>query len=54
MFYVPLEMGEHLIKHGDGAKDIAFQVEDCDFLIKVKSMYFKSLWKSIQPPLLRD
>uniref|UniRef100_A0A7N6A2P9 4-hydroxyphenylpyruvate dioxygenase n=1 Tax=Anabas testudineus TaxID=64144 RepID=A0A7N6A2P9_ANATE len=28
------EMGEHLIKHGDGAKDIAFQVEDCDFLIK--------------------
>uniref|UniRef100_A0A3Q3EJS8 4-hydroxyphenylpyruvate dioxygenase n=1 Tax=Labrus bergylta TaxID=56723 RepID=A0A3Q3EJS8_9LABR len=28
------EMGEHLMKHGDGAKDIAFQVEDCDFLIK--------------------
>nr|ACQ58428.1 4-hydroxyphenylpyruvate dioxygenase [Anoplopoma fimbria] len=28
------EMGEHLIKHGDGVKDIAFQVEDCDFLIK--------------------
>uniref|UniRef100_A0A3B4V0I6 4-hydroxyphenylpyruvate dioxygenase n=2 Tax=Seriola dumerili TaxID=41447 RepID=A0A3B4V0I6_SERDU len=27
-------MGEHLIKHGDGVKDIAFQVEDCDFLIK--------------------
>uniref|UniRef100_A0A7N5ZSV6 4-hydroxyphenylpyruvate dioxygenase n=1 Tax=Anabas testudineus TaxID=64144 RepID=A0A7N5ZSV6_ANATE len=32
------EMGEHLIKHGDGAKDIAFQVEDCDFLIKVTMM----------------
>ncbi|MEQ2161685.1 hypothetical protein GOODEAATRI_012059 [Goodea atripinnis] len=29
------EMGEHLIKHGDGVKDIAFQVEDCDFLVKV-------------------
>ncbi|XP_056300976.1 4-hydroxyphenylpyruvate dioxygenase isoform X1 [Pseudoliparis swirei] len=28
------EMGEHVIKHGDGVKDIAFQVEDCDFLIK--------------------
>ncbi|KAM9333568.1 LOW QUALITY PROTEIN: 4-hydroxyphenylpyruvate dioxygenase [Pholidichthys leucotaenia] len=28
------EMGEHLIKHGDAVKDIAFQVEDCDFLAK--------------------
>ncbi|KAM6970502.1 4-hydroxyphenylpyruvate dioxygenase [Aplochiton taeniatus] len=28
------EMGEHLIKHGDGVKDVAFQVEDLDFLIK--------------------
>ncbi|XP_030009068.1 4-hydroxyphenylpyruvate dioxygenase [Sphaeramia orbicularis] len=28
------EMGEHLMKHGDGVKDIAFQVEDCDFIIK--------------------
>ncbi len=28
-------MGEHLMKHGDGARDVAFQVEDCDFLIKV-------------------
>lgn len=28
------EIGEHLIKHGDGVKDIAFQVEDCDFLIR--------------------
>lgn len=28
------EMSEHLMKHGDGVKDIAFQVEDCDFLIK--------------------
>ncbi|XP_077596781.1 4-hydroxyphenylpyruvate dioxygenase [Stigmatopora nigra] len=29
------KIGEHLMKHGDGAKDIAFQVEDCDFLIKM-------------------
>ncbi|KAK2828796.1 hypothetical protein Q5P01_019830 [Channa striata] len=28
------EMGEHLIKHGDSVKDVAFQVEDCDFLVK--------------------
>lgn len=28
-------MGKHLMKHGDGVKDIAFQVEDCDFLVKV-------------------
>ncbi|PWA22748.1 hypothetical protein CCH79_00002179, partial [Gambusia affinis] len=28
------KMGEHLMKHGDGVKDIAFQVEDCDFLFK--------------------
>lgn len=31
----PSEMGQHLIKHGDAVKDIAFQVEDCDFLVKV-------------------
>uniref|UniRef100_A0A674A9G8 4-hydroxyphenylpyruvate dioxygenase n=1 Tax=Salmo trutta TaxID=8032 RepID=A0A674A9G8_SALTR len=29
------EMGEHLMKHGDGVKDISFQVEDIEFLIKV-------------------
>uniref|UniRef100_A0A8C9WPC9 4-hydroxyphenylpyruvate dioxygenase n=1 Tax=Scleropages formosus TaxID=113540 RepID=A0A8C9WPC9_SCLFO len=28
------EIGEHLKKHGDGVKDIAFQVEDCDFLVQ--------------------
>ncbi|XP_069082961.1 4-hydroxyphenylpyruvate dioxygenase isoform X2 [Pleurodeles waltl] len=27
-------MGEHLAKHGDGVKDVAFQVEDCDFLLQ--------------------
>lgn len=36
MGFHPLpEMGEHLIKHGDAVKDIAFKVEDCDFLVKV-------------------
>lgn len=34
-------MGEHLMKHGDGAKDIAFQVEDCDFLIKVTLILYR-------------
>ncbi|XP_030648393.1 4-hydroxyphenylpyruvate dioxygenase [Chanos chanos] len=28
------EIGEHLIKHGDAVKDIAFQVEDCDAIVK--------------------
>lgn len=28
-------MGRHLVKHGDAVKDIAFQVEDCNFLVKV-------------------
>lgn len=29
------EMGDHLVKHGDGVKDIAFTVENCDFLVQV-------------------
>ncbi|XP_067866352.1 4-hydroxyphenylpyruvate dioxygenase [Heterodontus francisci] len=28
------EISDHLGKHGDGVKDIAFQVEDCNFLVK--------------------
>lgn len=28
------EFGSHLIKHGDGAKDISFAVEDLDFIVK--------------------
>ncbi|XP_029475496.1 4-hydroxyphenylpyruvate dioxygenase isoform X1 [Rhinatrema bivittatum] len=28
------ELGEHLLKHGDGVKDVAFQVEDCDFIVQ--------------------
>uniref|UniRef100_A0A8C8E557 4-hydroxyphenylpyruvate dioxygenase n=1 Tax=Otus sunia TaxID=257818 RepID=A0A8C8E557_9STRI len=30
-------MGEHLVKHGDGVKDVAFEVEDCDFIVQVGS-----------------
>ncbi|XP_069617550.1 4-hydroxyphenylpyruvate dioxygenase isoform X2 [Ranitomeya imitator] len=28
------EMGQHLNKHGDAVKDVAFQVEDCEFLFQ--------------------
>ncbi|KAK8756240.1 hypothetical protein V5799_001055, partial [Amblyomma americanum] len=28
------EMGPHLVKHGDGVKDIAFSVEDLDTIVK--------------------
>lgn len=29
------EFGSHLIKHGDGAKDISFSVEDLDYIVRV-------------------
>ncbi|VTJ59875.1 Hypothetical predicted protein [Marmota monax] len=28
------EMGDHLVKHGDGVKDVAFEVEDCDYIVQ--------------------
>lgn len=28
-------IGNHLVKHGDGAKDVAFEVEDLDYIVKV-------------------
>ncbi|KAM7332001.1 hypothetical protein ACRRTK_008709 [Alexandromys fortis] len=28
------EMGDHLVKHGDGVKDIAFEVEDCEHIVQ--------------------
>ncbi|XP_074869058.1 4-hydroxyphenylpyruvate dioxygenase isoform X3 [Carettochelys insculpta] len=28
------EMGEHLVKHGDGVKDVAFEVEDCALIVQ--------------------
>lgn len=30
----PKEIGDHLSKHGDGVKDIAFEVEDLDLIFK--------------------
>jgi 4-hydroxyphenylpyruvate dioxygenase len=29
------EMGHHLVRHGDGAKDVAFAAEDLDAIMKV-------------------
>ena len=29
-------MGDYLVKHGDGVKDIAFEVEDCDYIVQVR------------------
>lgn len=29
------EMGDHLVKHGDGVKDIAFCVEDLEHIVEV-------------------
>ena len=29
-------MGDHMVKHGDGVKDIAFEVEDCDYIVQVR------------------
>lgn len=29
-----VEFGQHLIKHGDGVKDIAFEVEDLDVIVQ--------------------
>lgn len=37
LFLLLAEMGEHLVKHGDGVKDVAFEVEDCDFIVQVGS-----------------
>ncbi|XP_053525850.1 4-hydroxyphenylpyruvate dioxygenase isoform X1 [Artibeus jamaicensis] len=28
------EMGDHLVKHGDGVKDVAFEVEDCEYIVQ--------------------
>lgn len=29
-------MGDHVVKHGDGVKDVAFTVEDLDAIMKVR------------------
>lgn len=28
-------IGNHLVKHGDGVKDVAFEVEELDIIVKV-------------------
>ena len=42
-----LTMGEHLTKHGDGAKDVAFTVEDLDAIMERYILYPSVLdfWK---------
>lgn len=30
------EMGDHLVRHGDGVKDVAFEVQDCDSIVQVR------------------
>ena len=30
------EMGHHLTRHGDGVKDVSFEVEDLDAIVKVR------------------
>ena len=35
MIFFVVVMGKHLIIHGDGVKDVAFEVEDCIALYKV-------------------
>lgn len=34
-FFFISEMGEHMIQHGDGVKDIAFEVEDLAAIFEV-------------------
>ena len=35
LFTFNVEMGDHLVMHGDGVKDIAFSVEDLDAIVQV-------------------
>uniref|UniRef100_A0A8V1A2N6 4-hydroxyphenylpyruvate dioxygenase n=1 Tax=Gallus gallus TaxID=9031 RepID=A0A8V1A2N6_CHICK len=57
------EMGEHMVKHGDGVKDVAFEVEDCDFIVQygdtthtlVEKLNYKGLFlPGYHAPLFRD
>uniref|UniRef100_A0A803YII1 4-hydroxyphenylpyruvate dioxygenase n=1 Tax=Meleagris gallopavo TaxID=9103 RepID=A0A803YII1_MELGA len=57
------EMGEHMVKHGDGVKDVAFEVEDCDFIVQygdtthtlVEKINYKGLFlPGYHAPLFRD
>lgn len=33
-------IGNHLVKHGDGVKDVAFEVEELDVIVQVKRRFF--------------
>lgn len=47
------EMGDHLVKHGDGVKDIAFTVQDCDFIVQVNTnskMHSQLYYSTIHSP----
>ena len=37
-----VEIGNHVSKHGDGAKDIAFEIEDLDAIFKVDLVYINA------------
>jgi len=42
-------MGNHIVKHGDGVKDVAFSVEDLDFIVKTAkergATIVKDIWE---------
>lgn len=44
-----IEFGNHLIKHGDGVKDIAFEVEELDWIVKIAkergATVVKDIWE---------
>ena len=40
MWLLSTEMGRHIANHGDGVKDIAFEVEDCASIYKVEALPF--------------
>uniref|UniRef100_A0A670JUY9 4-hydroxyphenylpyruvate dioxygenase n=1 Tax=Podarcis muralis TaxID=64176 RepID=A0A670JUY9_PODMU len=57
------EMGAHLVTHGDGVKDVAFEVEDCDFIVQygdtthtlIEKRGYKGLFlPGFEPPIFRD
>lgn len=37
------EMSDHLSRHGDGVRDVAFNVEDIDTIVKVETREMFSL-----------
>ena len=37
------EMGDHLSKHGDGVKDVAFAVEDIQSIVQVRVKNWSNL-----------